>query len=171
MKTIAKRLSAGFTLVELMIVVVILGILAAVAIPAFTRYVKRSKTSEANENLSAIYNGETAYYNRSSEISGSTGSAFIECTATPGSGLSGARALGDWTTGGWTAIGYASDKPVYYQYNVSVASSGIGSLATLQAKGDLDGDGTSSLFQRTMSINAASGEVVGGVSVVTDELE
>ena len=42
-----KRLMAGFTLVELMIVVVILGILAAVAIPAFTRYVKRSKTSEA----------------------------------------------------------------------------------------------------------------------------
>jgi prepilin-type N-terminal cleavage/methylation domain-containing protein len=47
MKRSLKKLMAGFTLVELMIVVVILGILAAVAIPAFSRYIKRSKTTEA----------------------------------------------------------------------------------------------------------------------------
>ncbi len=60
MKRSMKKVLAGFTLVELMIVVVILGILAAVAIPAFTRYVKRSKTSEATGNISKIYQGEVS---------------------------------------------------------------------------------------------------------------
>ena len=35
----------GFTLVELMIVVVIMGLLAAVALPSFSRYVRRSRTA------------------------------------------------------------------------------------------------------------------------------
>ena len=61
------RKMSGFTLVELMIVVVILGLLAAVAIPAFTRYVKRSRTSEAMTNLTRIYSAEFTYNQESHE--------------------------------------------------------------------------------------------------------
>ena len=52
----------GFTLIELMIVVAIIGILAAVAIPGFMQYIKNSKTSEAKTNLNAIGKGATAWF-------------------------------------------------------------------------------------------------------------
>lgn len=52
----------GFTLVELMIVLAIIGILAAVAIPAFVRYVERSKDAEAVSVLKAIADSAVLYY-------------------------------------------------------------------------------------------------------------
>ena len=63
MKRIMRKLrnNEGFTLVELMVVVAIIGILAAVAIPNFQTYQAKSKTSEAKLLLSAIYMAETSF--------------------------------------------------------------------------------------------------------------
>ena len=52
----------GFTLIELMIVVAIIGILAVVAIPGYMTYIKNSKTSEAKTDLSALAQGATAFF-------------------------------------------------------------------------------------------------------------
>ncbi len=52
----------GFTLIELMIVVAIIGILAAIAIPNFIRFQARSKQSEAKTNLKAIFTAQKAYF-------------------------------------------------------------------------------------------------------------
>ena len=52
----------GFTLIELMIVVAIIGILAVVAIPGYMAYIANSKTSEAKDNLKGIADGASAYF-------------------------------------------------------------------------------------------------------------
>jgi type IV pilus assembly protein PilA len=57
-----RKNTKGFTLIELMIVVAIIGILAAIAIPNFLKFQAKSKQSEAKTNLKAIYTAETGYY-------------------------------------------------------------------------------------------------------------
>ena len=61
MKT-TKSNNKGFTLVELMIVVAIIGILAAIAIPNFLKYQAKAKQSEAKVNLKGIYTAQLSYF-------------------------------------------------------------------------------------------------------------
>lgn len=64
MKTQKLRLNdqSGFTLVELMIVVAIIGVLSAVAVPNFKKYQAKAKTSEAKVQLAAAYTAQQAFF-------------------------------------------------------------------------------------------------------------
>ncbi|MFQ5456747.1 MAG: type IV pilin protein [Nitrospirota bacterium] len=64
----------GFTLIELMIVVAIIGILAAIAIPNFMRYQAKAKQSEAKANLGSIYTSEVTYKVENDVYAGNIGS-------------------------------------------------------------------------------------------------
>ena len=65
------RENKGFTLIELMIVVAIIAILAAIAIPNFLSFVSKTRRSEVKSNLSAIYKAEVSYFGENNTFSSS----------------------------------------------------------------------------------------------------
>ena len=161
-----KSNKKGFTLIELMIVVAIIGILAAVAIPAFLKYIKKSKTTEARTNLRKIYDGEVTYYSEETVNQAGTilSKQFVSCTAQPSSyGIN--KTAGNWETSDWQAVKFATDSPVLYQYVVTASGTGTTSSFTARALGDIDGDSTTSLFERIGAVVAATGEVQGGAGL------
>jgi type IV pilus assembly protein PilA len=157
----------GFTLVELMIVVVILGILAAVAIPAFTRYVKRSKTSEAIGNVTKIAQGQMVYYHAALERGYTTFVATGRMPSTSPSAAKYTANVSQWASdANWTAIGFSLDSAHYYQYGCDIATS---TNFMCGATGDLDGDGITSGFTR--GANVVSGEIQMTPVGIAAELE
>jgi prepilin-type N-terminal cleavage/methylation domain-containing protein len=55
------RSEKGFTLIEMMVVVIIVGVLAAIAVPTYTGYVKRATTAEATSTCGAIWGAMQIY--------------------------------------------------------------------------------------------------------------
>ena len=62
MKNNILKSQKGFSLIELMIVVAIIGVLAAIAVPNFQRFQAKAKQSEAKSNLAALYTAEKAFH-------------------------------------------------------------------------------------------------------------
>src|SRR5690606_11881199 len=56
-----KRKNKGFTLVELLIVVAIIGVLSTIGVPTFRRMIQKSKKSEAKVNLGGLFTAEAAF--------------------------------------------------------------------------------------------------------------
>ncbi len=122
---------AGFTLVELMIVVAIIGILAAIAIPTFATYQLRAKRSEAYGNLGAIARSQESFFVTNGFYVDSGGSF-------PGTALGALKQ--QWTAASDTAfatIGFRPEGDVYFDYD-STTGCGCTACYTATAYGDID---------------------------------
>ena len=67
MKNLFKKLRRGFTLIEILIVVVIIGILATVAIPAYFKYVRKGYAADAKIQIKNIYMSADIYKQNNGE--------------------------------------------------------------------------------------------------------
>ncbi len=165
----------GFTLVELMIVVAIIGVLAALAIYGVRRYLATAKTSEAKNTIGAISSGAQASYERETvasqlvaEGAASTAASHALClsaAATVPASVASVKAtkyqpnsavgqdfnVGDSLTG-WPCLKFTMSSPIYYVYgytkggNLAPANPAAATANGFEASAQGDLDGDGAVF-------------------------
>jgi type IV pilus assembly protein PilA len=135
------------------VVVAIIGILSAVAIPAFMRFQLRAKAVEAGVNLQAISKAEESHF---AEFG-----TYVSVPAAVPAVSPGTMKVAWPGSPEFGILGWAPEGSVYFQYVVSADNAGGGSSIlryTAEAAGDLDANGQSSFFAY---VKPAEGSGVG----------
>jgi prepilin-type N-terminal cleavage/methylation domain-containing protein len=146
------RNRAGFTVIELMIGVVIVGILAALAIPSFKGYVYKGRVSEAVSMLNEIKTRQESYRSRHGRYAAVSGTGEWATAAFTPAGNPGSDPVGWQSTDEWEELGIRPPNVVRFRYaTVAGPPGGIPPAGSnipnddfwfaAQARGDLDGDG------------------------------
>jgi len=129
----------GFSLLEVVIVMLIIGTLAAVAIPRFVVYQYRTKSAEAKINLSSIRVAEEAYY--------SENETYVSVAPEPPVLPGGLATVFDGKTSGFSELGFDTEGNVFFSYGVAVSTDRTG--YTIDAGSDIDEDGIVQLWGYT----------------------
>ncbi|MEZ4846026.1 MAG: prepilin-type N-terminal cleavage/methylation domain-containing protein [Bdellovibrionota bacterium] len=169
------NMKKGFTLIELMIVVVIIGILAAIAVPAYQGYINNARTSEAGVQMGAIKVGMIANYEESQVAANGAyqQQQFIAGAARSNGGTPPAqtKTVGNFQNAGWVAIRFAPADALSFEYDVNVTTDTAGNPVnggTATARGDLKSG--ASLTERRMEFTAgANGAAAGALAVISNE--
>jgi len=135
----------GFSLVELMIVVAIIGILAAIAIPNFIAMQLKAKRGEVPGNVDGIKTSEASY--------DAAFDGYIEANISPRASSALDKQLVPWTPSGtgWTSLGWSPDGEVRGNYEVvSISATNF----TVNGNADVDGDDAVATYTADIDSNA-----------------
>lgn len=160
----------GFTTIELLIGVVIVGILAALAIPSFKGYVYKGRVSEAVTILNEIKARQEAYRSRFGNYAAVSGTNWGIYTP---AGAPGPDPVTWPSSAAWEELGLSPPGPVRFRYATVAGTPGTPPPAdsnldptsfwyAAQAEGDLDGDGTRFILEvysdSRVMFNSAAGQ-------------
>lgn len=162
-----KGLAIAAIPVGLVVVLFLQGIMAAIAIPAFIRYVRKSKTVEATESLDRLTLGARSYLGENGSLpQAQTGwvpatpccaqASQPKCSPDPAA----------WRGSPWTELGFTLSHPHYFQYRYTSGPRGF----EVEARGDLDCDEIYSSYKMLGTL-AADGSLQIQGPIVTDEIE
>jgi hypothetical protein len=144
-----------------------LSVLAVVAVPAFIKYMRRAKTTEAIDQLDKLYKGASVYYSTPHvtkhgvklpcQFPSNQGVTPVEGTCCSSNGLGGPDVDQDdrcdhnpsaWDESTWAALSFQMNDQHYFVYSFDSEGTGANAKMTITAHADLDCDGIMSTFQR-----------------------
>lgn len=139
-----NTLRRGFTLIELMVVIAIIGVLAAVAGPAYIKYQNTSRRAEAYTNLAALANAQKSYFAEFGDYVG----VAAEPIGTTGEVPSAKKRDVAGVELEFASVGWSPDGDVYFDYDTNTTDIACACVScfTAAAYGDTDGNGNVSVM-------------------------
>ena len=160
-----RRARAGFTLVELMVAVSIIGVLAAIAIPNLMGHVRKAKASQRTFEAREIENAAQRYFEDKQRWPTGSAGAATTLSSTWNPPVLNASATFNPSATDWKDLVVPLEGKTRFQYQLTgtASAAGVGGFV-LTIRSDLDGNGINKVITRTFTLNKSNWGVTEAIT-------